>query len=382
MFEETDRRTPTYKVNWMCHHGRVVLDLDHHPVKDYKDIPLTLSSKVEGALMEVIRRIDPRIIIMDFWARLSVFEFLAHSQQRLTNHRPNKCGKGGILTPNSLSERMTRFRLENCVTSLTMRGSSPKIQTYIKNRMTPAALAANSTRELRKLSKKEQHEARLENSGRFKANAAGWARSEKVGKPLQFIVERGYDGDEQRQPPASASGKGRQTRPNKRRKVHEPSASAASTSQISFPETPYGGAHLDPSLDPNLANSNYGPSSSSSSMYGILPTEVALAPPGQSIQLLPIHDSRDLPAGFEGVGIPMRAPAGAFPSHQYPAPAAQNLGTHWIPIAQGTLETPFYGLDHQARPLDEVEDDFLRTSQRIVDTFPDALTRHHDIGKR
>lgn len=70
MFEETDRRTPTYEVNWMSHHGRVVLDLDHHPIKDYKDIPLTLASKVEGALMEAIRRIDPRIIIMDFWARL------------------------------------------------------------------------------------------------------------------------------------------------------------------------------------------------------------------------------------------------------------------------------------------------------------------------
>ena len=51
----------------------MVIDLNNHPVKDYPDLPLTLSSKVEDALMEAILRIDTRIAIIDLWARLSVY---------------------------------------------------------------------------------------------------------------------------------------------------------------------------------------------------------------------------------------------------------------------------------------------------------------------
>ena len=53
--------------------GRVVLSTDNHPVKDYRDIPLTVSSEVEGGLTEAIRHVDPRITWGDIWARLSVF---------------------------------------------------------------------------------------------------------------------------------------------------------------------------------------------------------------------------------------------------------------------------------------------------------------------
>lgn len=72
MFAKLDHETPTYEVSWMYDEGRVVLDPDNHPIMDYRDIPWTLSSNIEGALMEAIRRLDPRITIIDFWARLSV----------------------------------------------------------------------------------------------------------------------------------------------------------------------------------------------------------------------------------------------------------------------------------------------------------------------
>ena len=103
----------------MYDEGCVVLDLNNHPIKAYRDIPLTLSSKVEAALMEVIRRIDPRISMIDFnfWARLFVHLFLAPSQQRLTRYRPEECGKGGILTPNALDGRISRWRWDNAVTA-------------------------------------------------------------------------------------------------------------------------------------------------------------------------------------------------------------------------------------------------------------------------
>ena len=88
MYARRDHEIPSYEVPWMYDEGCVVLDLNNHPVKAYRDIPLTLSSKVEAALMEVIRRIDPRISIIDFWARLLVHLFLAPSQQGLTGTDP------------------------------------------------------------------------------------------------------------------------------------------------------------------------------------------------------------------------------------------------------------------------------------------------------
>ena len=73
IFTPLDIAIPTYKVSWLYNDGLVVLDVDNHPIKDYKDIPLTLSSRVEGALVEAIRRLDPRITIPDIAARLSAY---------------------------------------------------------------------------------------------------------------------------------------------------------------------------------------------------------------------------------------------------------------------------------------------------------------------
>ena len=72
-----DSPNPTSEVPWLYENGCIVLDLDDHPLKAYESIPLTLSSRVEDALMEAITRYDDRISIGDFWARLSVLLTLA-----------------------------------------------------------------------------------------------------------------------------------------------------------------------------------------------------------------------------------------------------------------------------------------------------------------
>ena len=79
IFARPEHDRPSREVPWMYDEGRVVLDLDNDPVNDYEDIPLTLSSKVEGALMEAISRLDRDITIYDFWARLSVHPFTSSS---------------------------------------------------------------------------------------------------------------------------------------------------------------------------------------------------------------------------------------------------------------------------------------------------------------
>ena len=83
-FHNDNLPTPNYELFWMYHNDRLVLDLDHHPVLDYKDIPLTVSSQVEGGLLEAIRCLDPRIRWQDFHARMSAFPSRASDKQRLT----------------------------------------------------------------------------------------------------------------------------------------------------------------------------------------------------------------------------------------------------------------------------------------------------------
>ena len=70
--DKSNFRTPLYEVDMMYDEGRVVLDLNNHPIKAYQDIPLTLSTEVEGGLLVAIRGIDPRISNLDLWARVSV----------------------------------------------------------------------------------------------------------------------------------------------------------------------------------------------------------------------------------------------------------------------------------------------------------------------
>ena len=228
MFAPLNRENPSYEVPWMYDEGCVVLDLNNHPVKAYRDIPLTLSSKVEAALMEAIRRTDPRISMIDFWARLSVHLFLAPSQQVLIRYRPEECGKGGILTPNALDGRISRWRWENAVTAFTVRKGTEAYNDNIWKRMSPAARRENSTRELSKFSKAQLNEARKKNSGKHSANAGGWALSKEG------------------QLPSYASEQDRPTH-----------------------TAPYGDVTLDPSLNSSAADHPYGPPDSYSGTHDI-----------------------------------------------------------------------------------------------------------------
>ena len=280
-YESVGLEEPSYKVPWMYYDGCVVLDLDNHPVNDYRDIPLTVSSKIEGELMEAIRRLDPRIAFRDFWARMSVFPSLLLSQQRLIKDRPERCGKGGILRIGALSERTTRARLRNCIPSKDERKGTKAIRAYIWSRMSPAARAANSTRELRKLSKEQQKQAKLANKGKHDMNAGGWLPSKKTRSCVQKevlarrIAQEGVA--KKRRPASTRSCKNRIVKPqqttepdfhgatesetgppifvateqshdNEGRSFCDSTLSALNTSQDSFLTAPRGYIPLDPAL--------------------------------------------------------------------------------------------------------------------------------------
>ena len=54
----------------MKYKGRVVIDCDGNPIQDFRNLPLTISSKVEGLRLEAWLRADTRITFPDLAARM------------------------------------------------------------------------------------------------------------------------------------------------------------------------------------------------------------------------------------------------------------------------------------------------------------------------
>ena len=61
---------PSYKVEDLKYKGRTVIDWDNKPIRDFRNLPLTISSKVEGLRMEAWLRADTRITFPDIAARM------------------------------------------------------------------------------------------------------------------------------------------------------------------------------------------------------------------------------------------------------------------------------------------------------------------------
>ena len=243
-----DTPNPTFEVPWLYEDGCIVLDLDDHPLKAYESIPLTISSKIEGGLMEAIIRYDDRIAVGDFWARLSVLLSLAPFWGILITRRPGICENGPIFQPNTLTGRRNRFRHANGVTSWGPdRQGGASIEAHLKSCLSPGMIAANNTKGLRSFTKAEQAEAKKPNAGKHRQKAAGWSYS------LRGQDQRGRRKRERRATPSNR--KPRVLRP---RVAHAPETSAD--------------AVCNPNLDPRLVDLNG---------YGPLPFGGAIGPLGQ-----------------------------------------------------------------------------------------------------
>ena len=333
----------------MYDEGRVVLDTDNHPIKDYRDIPLTVSSEVEGGLTEAIRHVDPRITHGDIWARSSVFPVLVLGQQKLTSNSPEKYGKGGILSHNALSSRASQFRLVNCIPARKERAGTKEIRDFIRGLMSPAAIAANSTRELSKLSGAQLEQVQKLSKGKHDANVGGYglkdapragpapckARKavEKNRKPAsskshknisrEVTCELDFHEDIVRQPPSFAPEQGQlyqcQT-------PHSFTLNTQYTSPDPFSGAPYGYAPLDPSSKFCFANNDFRPLASSSTTYENMLIGPAFATPVSYVpQFDPWEGSSSgtgqytLNTPTNGTNLSTPSPLGEF-KHQYIPP--------------------------------------------------------------
>lgn len=271
---------------------------------------------------------------------------------------------GAVVGLTALTNRTSKFRRENCLASWVRRKGTQALKDYLWDRMSPAARAANSTRELSKLSKQEQEEAKKGNTGNHDANAGGYAlrkegkdetekqvsttsnsQVEGATKPVPSRSKRNkgprptskYNRNEESQRPSFALEQSRQTHSNKRQRLHEPTPSAACASQNSYSGPWYGEASFQ--LD-NIPN---------------------------RVQSLSTPDSQNLSNAFSSFATPTNlansVSAQGFPIMEGLAHSERGVNTNY------NAENPYQGFQRQLVPFDHVEEEFLSTSRHIVNTF-------------
>ena len=141
-------------------HGRVILDLDGTPVRNYTNIPVVLSSQLKGCYMEAMMREHPSIQVQDFVARMPK----------------------DLVKRNALSARIRRYRLEACCISWTRMEGSDNIKAYIDNLLPAKYIKTNLTECFRDLTNLEVED--------IKRSILGTTRSGQVVGDFPMILDR------------------------------------------------------------------------------------------------------------------------------------------------------------------------------------------------
>ena len=108
---------------YLIYDDKVVLDYLDRPIVDFDGIPLTLSSKVEGWLLETMRRYNSKISWADIMARI------------------NRRGDSENITENRLSERTRRFRAVGRCVAWDHKKGSRALEDHLLSLMTAEMVA-------------------------------------------------------------------------------------------------------------------------------------------------------------------------------------------------------------------------------------------------
>ena len=94
---------PNYELGFIYFDGFLVLDYKSQPLKPFQNIPLTLSSKIEGWRAEAIRRADPRIGNKDLVVRMPI---------KVKQEANGETTRELSLKDNAIAARQSRYRDE------------------------------------------------------------------------------------------------------------------------------------------------------------------------------------------------------------------------------------------------------------------------------
>ena len=178
-FDRKGYPVPNSTPGYLMHNGMIVLDLDSNPVKDWPELPLCLSSALEGSDIETVRRLNPNITLQDFRARMP--------KDILKGPRKDSVKPLAGLT--ALGNRTTRFRERNACPSWIDRTGSDHLRDLVWDMMSEGQRRANTTRGLRMLTQLEVAELKRETRGKFLERAGSRALPEEERKKRHAAEE-------------------------------------------------------------------------------------------------------------------------------------------------------------------------------------------------
>lgn len=149
-----------------------MLDYENHPILAFRNMPATISTKVEGGLQEAITREDSRIDVKDFRARM------------MENCNDSGRGKSALPSLSAISMRRSRFRWRAGLLSWTTRTGSQDIKDYLDSLLPDACKINNSTKGFRDLRKSEVKLMSEKNRGKHLKRAG--ARSITAEKRMEM----------------------------------------------------------------------------------------------------------------------------------------------------------------------------------------------------
>lgn len=171
-YEKAGYKNPTYPVPIWIHNEKIVLDYEDQPMLAFRNMPATISTKVEGGLQEAITREDSRIDVKDFRARMM--------------ENPKGKGKRASTRPtlSAISMRRSRFRWRAGYLSWTPRTGTGDIKEYLDGLLPEACKTSNSTKGFRDLKRSEVKLMTEKNRGKHLKRAG--ARSVTAEKRMQM----------------------------------------------------------------------------------------------------------------------------------------------------------------------------------------------------
>ncbi|MCJ1478666.1 hypothetical protein MMC13_007347 [Lambiella insularis] len=137
---------PTYDIPLWYDNERIVLNTDNHPVRRFRDIPDTISSEIEGGIITAIRRLDPRILVQDFIARMP--------HQRMLKKGDGYVAKNQF-TLHGLRMRAKKFADRYACLNWTDHWNSDRQHEYLMSILPQSCKELNSVRGFRDLTKVE-----------------------------------------------------------------------------------------------------------------------------------------------------------------------------------------------------------------------------------
>lgn len=168
-FERRGFAVPGYTPGYLMDEGRVVLDTDNHPVIAWLELPLCLSSALDGSDIETVRRLNPNITMLDIRARMPPNTLTGPKKDKLTS----LCGIS------ALGNRTTRFRERNACPAWIERTGSDRLKNLVWSKMSEQQRGTNSTKGLEILTDLELAELKDETRGKFLERAGGRALPEE-----------------------------------------------------------------------------------------------------------------------------------------------------------------------------------------------------------